>query len=119
MGEKPRPLHRFQALLWEKPHRVWVGVYVWRTAEDMRKVCVRSRDRYDALTWQFNRRRGQVAQIHFRRRMLGHEVICHEAMHAGLHVARLFDICTEEEEEAVVRVTEHIISQIYDNIGSL
>ena len=115
----PKPLHRFQALLWEKPHRVWVGVWVWRTAREMRESCGRAPVRYAALTYQFRRKRGQVCQMHFCKYYLDVDTIAHECVHAGLHIARQFDICTEEEEEAVAQITEHLVTQIRENLAHL
>ena len=113
-----KPLLRFPALLWEKPAKVWVGVVVWRTVRDMRQANGQSRARYAALTHQYGRKKGQVAQMHFCLSYLDPGTIHHEVSHAALHISRQFDICTEEDEESVVQISEHLFAQVIERLGA-
>ena len=111
-----KPVHTFRVPIWQRPYS-WVSVQFWRTLTEMRATLgpLGHRGRYEAICMQPARDKGELAIIHLSLTRMTPEAISHESFHAISHIARLADLCHQEDEETLARLLDGIVGKINEH----
>jgi hypothetical protein len=115
---KYQPQHSFTVKIWSRP-KGYVNIFLWRTLTEMRRSLGNpcGEGRYEALTYQYQVEKGRLADMHLALTRCGPDVVAHEVYHVCAHLARVGDLCHEEDEEIIACLVDGLVAVIQGELA--